>query len=459
MKQFKISLTSLFILLGSVVYAQKTWYVSTTGDNDANSGSEISPWATIKGALGKDEVSNGDVITLMSGTYTEANIVIGKSVSIIGTSPANTIVQATAKQPDGNGTDMLPNQRVFTISSSVTLKNMSIRNGNISGGVGGGINVQKNATLQMEDCNVYNNYTDKGAGGVGGYGNAIIKNSAIYGNKAEQNGGGLAFFRATLTMENCVVCQNHSNKNGGAIAMVNDGAVLSLNNNTIVKNTTSSDARKGIYISNSTCAVLSNNILLNASDAGIDLGYDGDTNPMASATVKNNIVSKCWVAEIREEPNSLTWETTPAATETNVKLAPLKDNGNGLMSLALQSGSIAIDAGDAATACETDMMNTDRSGTPDIGAFEYSVLTGVVDRGSIEAVIAPNPSNGQFSVHTSEALKGTLDIYKLNGQLVYTVPVNDITTQVNLPDNINDRLLIKLNSKGHSKVYKHIVSK
>ncbi len=449
---------AIMAMFCSLSFAQTTWYVSTNGDDENNTGSESSPWASIKKAINTAQAD--DIIQVKAGTYTEVNITVSKNLTIMGESPATTIVQATGSKPDGAGTGKAPNQRVFMISGSVsaTLKDMSIRYGNLSGGVGGGINTQGNAVLSIENCNIYDNFTDRAAGGIGGYGNTTIKNSSVFDNTAEGNGGGLAFFGVSLSMENCVVYRNHSNLKGGAISITNTGGVLSLKNNTIVSNTTNSDGRKGIFTENSTCSALTNNILFNASSAGTDFGYDGSVNPVAAATVKNNIVSKCWLAEIRNEANSITWETATAVTESNLKLGSLQDNGSGLQTLALQVGSIAIDAGDATTATSTDIHGSSRTGTPDIGSYEYTPATNI-EQVSVKTSVVPNPSSGTFNIEVNELSNGNVDIYTLNGKLVHSESITSGRTSITLPANINGLVFIKVSGEGYSEVFKHIVRK
>ncbi|WP_439183402.1 right-handed parallel beta-helix repeat-containing protein [Carboxylicivirga taeanensis] len=458
MKKSRLLSLAILAIISSLSVAQTTWYVSTTGDDEYNTGSELSPWASIKKSI--TEANSGDIIHVEAGIYTEVNITVSKDVTIIGKSAASTIIQATASKPDGAGTDMAPNQRVFLINTSVTatLKNMSIRYGNISGGVGGGINTQISANLTLESCNIYDNFTDAAAGGVGGYGKVTIRNCSIFDNKAKQNGGGLAFFGTPLSMENCVIYRNHSDAKGGAIAMANDGATLSLNNNTITNNTTSSDVRKGIYFNLGTCTTLTNNILFNASSSGVDFGYDGGANPVAESIIKNNIISKCWLEEIRNEANSITWESNTAVTESNLKLGPLQDNGNGIHTLALKIGSIAIGAADATTATPTDIHGTSRTGNPDIGAYEYSTATNI-DHQVIDTRITPNPSNGTFNIMASELSNGQVDIYALNGKLIHSSPIIPGNKVITLPSYINGMVFIKVSGNDYSQVYKHIVRK
>ncbi len=76
---FLIILISLFSIQ---LIAQTTYYVSPppSGD-DTNDGSEITPWATIQGAIYNTSVNNGDIIIVKDGTYNE-NVDVTKELTI-----------------------------------------------------------------------------------------------------------------------------------------------------------------------------------------------------------------------------------------------------------------------------------------------------------------------------------------------------------------------------------------
>ena len=57
-----------------------TFYVSPSG-NDANDGSEGSPWLTIQGAINNSSVANGDSIIVKDGTYNE-NVNVTKEITL-----------------------------------------------------------------------------------------------------------------------------------------------------------------------------------------------------------------------------------------------------------------------------------------------------------------------------------------------------------------------------------------
>ena len=72
-------LFTLIVFLFSIqLFAQNTYYVSTSG-NDSNDGSSSSPWLTIQGAINNSVVVNGDTIIVKDGTYTE-NVEVSKEI-------------------------------------------------------------------------------------------------------------------------------------------------------------------------------------------------------------------------------------------------------------------------------------------------------------------------------------------------------------------------------------------
>lgn len=70
------------------------FYVSNSGDND-NIGSGKNPWQTIQYAI--DHVSNGDIIKVAAGTYSEAQTIeINKSLELIGENRNTTFIDPPA---------------------------------------------------------------------------------------------------------------------------------------------------------------------------------------------------------------------------------------------------------------------------------------------------------------------------------------------------------------------------
>lgn len=475
MKKIRLFLFLALMATGSLSFAQQNWYVSPTGNN-ANDGSAGNPWATIKGAVGKAEVTDNDIINVAAGTYTEVNITIGKNLTILGAGAGNTIVQAQETAPTGNAP--VNNKRVFTLSSpaNVIIKNLTIQHGNIAGGGGGGVRINGGCALEIDNCNILNCFTDAAGGGISCNGNLTISNSAICNNSSAGNGGGINISGsnqiANVSISNCLIYQNTSaggndkNSNGGGGAMFAIGGTnscnITINNNTVAYNTGThaNNNNAGIRVENKAKIIsLTNNLFFNSpnneSASGIDVAATATLLPEANALL-NNIYSFAWAAPM----NSTTIPSTtsdPKPTEAQIKFGTFTQAEDGLWSLPLLAGSIAIDAADANTATSTDMHGTNRGSTPDIGAFEYRSSTNIATQ-VLAAKVYPSPSTGTFKLHLSDARNGVLEIYSLTGQKVYQLPIVEETTTVELPVSLKGMVILRVVSNGATFTQKHLIN-
>jgi len=237
-------------------FAQTNYYVSTTG-SDVNDGSSSHPWATIEHAV--DSVSNpaseSIVINVADGVYDLSNNQIDinrgfTNLTILGQSTINTIVQSASDTS-------LSTSRVFKIyaGNTVTLKNMTIRNGranNDGDGYthGGGIfNLFGNLTI--ESCIVAGNVsslTGKGYGvGISNIrGTLIVSNSTISHNRGPVSttlpcyGGGIASYNGTAIISNSTISYNTAPGGGGIAIISAEGDTLSslfkITNSTVSEN-------------------------------------------------------------------------------------------------------------------------------------------------------------------------------------------------------------------------------
>ena len=140
-----------------------------------------------------------------------------------GTGAENTIIQANASPNTAT-------YRVFNITAgTVTLENMTIRNGNIDSTHGGGIN--NSATLTINNSTIFDNTASATANDTGnadgwggglyiGNGTVIIENSTISGNivsatasagLANELGAGMRFSNGSTTVLNSIIAQNTDN--------------------------------------------------------------------------------------------------------------------------------------------------------------------------------------------------------------------------------------------------------
>jgi hypothetical protein len=187
---------------------------------------------TIQAAVDDPSTDAGDTIQVLDATHTESGIVVNKSVTIIGTSPSGTIVQAEMM---GSPAD----DRVFRIESGaiVTIRDMTIRHGRASGSPAQGGGILNDGTLTLVRVAVTDNLA------LGSDGNP--------GGPAE--GGGICN-NGTLTVVSSVVSSNDAQAGDGSSSGADggDGHGGGIANGTgraltVVNSTVSGNAARGGY--------------------------------------------------------------------------------------------------------------------------------------------------------------------------------------------------------------------
>ena len=195
-----------------------------------------------------------DIILVKKGFYKE-NIKIknrssmNKSLMIIGDGEGQTIIDGGNSQKDpvvflqaaGFNQDDLP------LTTSVTLADMTIQNGNsqpdgISGGRGGGIAANPKTNLTVKDCRISWNKANNG-GGIytsGIYltviGCTISQNTA----KSQNTGGGGIYQSSPCIIKRSTITDNSASIDGGGILC--DGN-LTIQKSTVIGNSVASDGQ------------------------------------------------------------------------------------------------------------------------------------------------------------------------------------------------------------------------
>ena len=222
--------------------------------------------------------------------------------------------------------------RVMSVDAGavLTLKYLTVANGNAGfGGVadpnteGGGI-YNAGGTLTVTNCTFSGNRAAVG-GGIDGYGTFAVVNSTFSGNSASTQGGGINNGApSTLSITNSTF-SGTSAPSGSGGGILNYSA-LNLAN-TILANNTGGD-----------CALASSPFGLGTLNAsGMNLVKDGSCG--ASSDPSNFIVA-------------------------DPMLGPLANNGGPTMSMALLTGSPAIDTADDAICAAPPVNNIDQRGEP-----------------------------------------------------------------------------------------------
>ncbi|MEY3219197.1 MAG: hypothetical protein RIT27_554 [Pseudomonadota bacterium] len=250
--------------------------------------------------------------------------------------------------------------RPFNVNSGgvLTLTHLDIVNGNVSP-FAGAINVNSGGTLTLNNCTLSGNTAvagGTGGGAISNYGTVTVNNSTFSNNHADSTalyGGGAIMSGGTLTINNSTFSGNTSSS-GGALFI--SGGTVVINNSTFSDNTSTGN---GGNILNKGTLTLKNTILANAT--GVDCYNNGGTVSITNSLIETNGSSpnNCGTPTLTADPN----------------LGALANNGGKTQTLALLTGSPAINAGDTATCLSTDQRGSARVGICDVGAFEYTPPT------------------------------------------------------------------------------------
>ncbi|GEM_PF-1711866 len=229
-------------------------YVSTTGLDSGPCSTPETACRTIAYTLG--QAVDGDTLYLASGTYTEHDIVINKSVTIQGLNgAANTILDA------GQAGRVL----ALPLGVTVTLDGLTIQNGlGALGGFGGGI--YNNGTLTVQNCILNGNAGPISGGGIYNDGTLAVINSMLSGNTATMFGGGL-YNAGVMTVTNSTLSGNFAGLGGG---INNHDGTLTVLNSIISGNT--STRQGGIFSVNEW--TVSNSVLQDATPGSNNIVAD-----------------------------------------------------------------------------------------------------------------------------------------------------------------------------------------
>lgn len=347
----RLLLIASFLAMAQTALAT-TWYVSRKGRDSNDCVSATTACRTVGHAI--SVAAPGDSIMIAAAVYRE-NLTITTDLNLTGAGAAKTII-------DGGGA-----ARVFSIlntSATVVLSKMTIRNGAAAGG-----------------------------GGILNWGTLTLNASTVSGNAAVSDysatGGGI-YNSGTLRINACTLSGNAGTTNfiyGGAI--YNSGSVA-INNSTLSGNSANGftgGGGGGIY--NLSVLKIANSTL--SGNSGSPYGgaiYNGGT-----MTIKNSIVAhspaggNCYGTTTSHGYNlssdgTCNFNYIGDVNNTDPLLGPLQNNGGPTETLALLTGSPAIDAGNPG-GCTDDrghLLKTDQRGQPrpdnedtagcDMGAYE-----------------------------------------------------------------------------------------
>jgi len=368
--------------------------VTTTADHD--DGSCDANDCTLREAINAANSAGGSsLISFKLGvtgtlTLTSALPTLASNMSIQG--PGASVI--TVARSGAGGT---PNFSLFTINNTnssitVTIANLTLSNGKSSTN-GGAIN-QLNGTLTVNNSILTNNTAGTNGGAIAdGLGTLTVNNSVLSNNTAGISGGGI-YNGTTTTVNNSTLSNNTVNSGGFGGGLFSQSGTLTVNDSTLASN--NSDNGAGIYIAGGTANVNNSTIASNTAkfDGGGIERFSGTLNLNSSIVANNSALTGTGpdlLGTVASGDYNLIRNTSGATltgthniTGQDPLLDPagLKNNGGPTPTIALQSGSPAVDQGKDAAGTGKDQRGLTRpvdiiavsnaagGDGSDIGAFE-----------------------------------------------------------------------------------------
>ena len=248
----------LKILTLTIILFSTIWIFNIPTSNASKTLLVPQDYTTINEAVG--HASAGDTVIVQNGIYRE-NVLIDKSISLLGEDAKNTIIIGTGGGNHGLAGITISADNVKV--SGFTIESLNYTSSNL---YATGINIQGDHSTITENI-IQNNYL--------GIFCSIQSYSEITGNKISHNfKDGMRFYGGSLNN----ISDNNISGNAGS------GIAIAGYSNTILRNTLENNLR-GIGLG-STYSVLSGNTIKSNSESGIYLA--GSENTIASNTLSNN---------------------------------------------------------------------------------------------------------------------------------------------------------------------------
>lgn len=313
--------------------------------------------------------------------------------------PAGSVINLTQVLPDltdsvsitGPGANMLTvrrntggNYRIFNVTTSgtVTFSKMTISNGRLDPGNGGGIANQNAGTVTVSNCTLSGNLVNStNSGGAGGalfsFGLLNVTNSTLSGNSATgplARGGGILTTAGGVNVTNCTLSGN-SAAMGGAI--YDDFGTVNVTNCTISGNSAVGPLSGGGGIftnNNATINVKSSIIALNEADSLTDDVFQsaGMIASLGFNLIGNNTGATVSFPAGNPNGNQDIVGTNTSPIDPKLDPAGLQDNGGPTRTIALLPISPAIDQGTSSGL--TGNLTTDQRGSGFVRTFDYPAI-------------------------------------------------------------------------------------
>ena len=202
-----IHLLAMAIFLLAARSAQAaTYYVAPNG-NDANPGTQASPFRNIARGI-TAAAASGDTVEVAAGTYAERLTWSSKSLLLKGAGTGQSII-------DGGGTGRC--LQLSSVPSTARIEGFTVQNGNSGSGDGGGINLDGSSPT-VANCVFQLNQATRGGGMNANGSSPTVTDCLFSGNSA--GGGGLANnFGSNPVFKRCVFLNNSDSNGAGGMAI------------------------------------------------------------------------------------------------------------------------------------------------------------------------------------------------------------------------------------------------
>ena len=356
---------------------------------------------------GDGAIQNIGTLSATNCTFAD-NSALGGAAAIenIGDSATLTLTNCTFRDNVGgamnSGSVIANNQGRLTVTNSTFSGNSglcidssgpgTVTGSTFSGNVSqlGGV-IESDGTMSVTNSTFSNNAADVGTGVISNGGVLTVSNSTFNGNIASNGDGGAIFSTATLIVMNCTFTGNVATQGSGG-AIYGDGMVA-ITNSTFADNGAGT-AGGALYSAGSTPPVI---MVVTNSTFADNSAVTGDTVAVhrvgGSIVFRNSILASSGTSgncsgSMTDGGHNLDSGSSCGFTSAMDSLnntdplldpAGLADNGGPTQTIALQPGSLAIDAGDPARCAGPPVNGVDQRGFErsaaacSIGAYEYDV--------------------------------------------------------------------------------------
>ncbi len=385
-------------IIGNTITGNSTSGHVTTGGGSVGGG--IWVYDSTNGGTSNPVIS-GNTIQGNTAEFAGGGIVIARGA--FATVADNLIDDNTA--PYGGGVHIEANGTSMTLLRNTITNNDAPQQAG-SAGQGGGIAVYDHANATISENLIQNNTAQKGGAGIAASegSTSLITRNTVVGNKtdpsnvvANADGGGLLAANATITATNNVFAGNEADLGGGLNIQTN--VTASITNNTIVGNWQDNQQGGAIFVGGTNGTVkITNNIV--AANQGFQIF---EASGSGVARINNNLFGS---ASASANSGSGFYYNYGAAGGTGAVNSASAINGDSAINAdgnvdgnpqftdlfggdyTLGASSAAVDAGTSTDipAVGSDIRGVARSGSLDIGAYEYSASAATVALGGTAAV-------------------------------------------------------------------------